>query len=258
MTEPPIQNEDTEKPLAAETPTASSPEPAPAPPPDGPPPMPMATAGVLVTREELAQAIGKNERTIRRWERTRLAPALSIGSDGVHRFDVQRVSELLEISEKRGPSDPDAYDGLMAQRAFALFDDGHHPVDVVKQTGFDPRAVKAMYMEWTSMRGGLFVPAEVVAKIASLPWLDGPNLAMNGDAQKLLACIMRTRPRERCSACDDHPPELCSYCAKEVSAREASRRAAEDRLQEELRRQESDYAQSMRALEKNLRAKRAR
>jgi hypothetical protein len=34
--------------------------------------------------------VGKDERTIRRWERTRLAPAVSVGADGVHRFDVPR------------------------------------------------------------------------------------------------------------------------------------------------------------------------
>jgi hypothetical protein len=156
--------------------------------PPGAPPPPPPVAG-QVTREQLARVVGKNERTIRRWERTRLAPAVTVGLDGVHRFDMQRVSELLEVRERSEPTSPDAYDGEMAREAFRLFDEGVDQVEVVKQTGIDPRAVKAMYREWTSMRGGFFVPAEIVAKIACLSWLDGPCLAHEPNAEKLLRCI---------------------------------------------------------------------
>jgi hypothetical protein len=211
-------------------------------------------AECLVTREQLAHAIGKNERTIRRWERTRLAPALSVGPDGVHRFDVQRVSELLEVSERRTAAPPDAYDGTMAQQAFRLFDDGSHPVDVVKQTGFDPRAVRSLYNEWAGMRGGMFVPAEVVAKIAALRWLDGPNL-LEGNADALLSCIERTRPRERCTACDDRPPELCPECARDTSVEQARKRAAGARLRQELRENEREISHLKKAMEQKLRRK---
>jgi hypothetical protein len=221
-----------------------------------PPPMP-PVAG-QVTREQLARAVGKDERTIRRWERTRLAPAVSLGPDGVHRFDMQRVSELLEVRERHGPTAPDAYDGEMAREAFRLFDEGLDQVDVVKQAGFDPRAVKAMYREWASMRGGFFVPAEVVAKIASLPWLDGPNLALDGSACKLLTCIERTRPRERCTRCEHNQPELCAECARDIAVHQAKARAAEARLRKDLEAQEKEQAQTMKLLEKSLRNKRNR
>ncbi len=223
-------------------------------PPGAPPAVPPASTG-HVTREQLARVVGKNERTIRRWERTRLAPAVSVGPDGVHRFDMQRVSELLEVRERQEPTSPDDYDGDMAREAFRLFDEGLDQVDAVKQTGFDPRAVKAMYREWTSMRGGFFVPADIAAKIASLPWLDGPSLAVEGSAEKLLACVERTRPRERCANCEHKAPEFCSECVHGMTVREARQRALEARLAQEMIAQKKDQAQFMRTVEKNLRRK---
>jgi hypothetical protein len=223
-------------------------------PPGASPRSPTSTSHV--TREQLARVVGKNERTIRRWERTRLAPAVSVGPDGVHRFDMQRVSELLEVRERNEPSAPADYDGEMAREAFRLFDEGLDQVDLVKHTGFDPRAVKAMYREWTSMRGGFFVPADIAAKIASLPWLDGPSLAVEGSAEKLLACVERTRPRERCARCEHKPPEFCSECVHGMTVREAKQRAVEGRLAEELNAQKKDQAQFMRTVEKSLRRKR--
>jgi hypothetical protein len=225
--------------------------------PPGAPPPPPSIAG-QVTREQLARVVGKNERTIRRWERTRLAPALTVGPDGVHRFDLQRVSELLEVREHHDPGSPDVFDGDMAREAFGLFDEGLDQVDVVKRTGFDPRAVKAMYREWTSMRGGFFVPAEIAAKIASLPWLDGPCLATEGNADKLLQCLERTRPRERCSVCEHKPPQFCAECVHDMSVREAKQRAVEARLAAELKEREREQARLVRTLEKNLQRKRTR
>jgi hypothetical protein len=223
--------------------------------PPGAPPPPTPAAG-QVTREQLARVVGKNERTIRRWERTRLAPAVTVGPDGVHRFDLQRVSELLEVRERDEPASPDAYDGEMAREAFRLFDDGSDQVDVVRRTGFDPRAVKAMYKEWTSMRGGFFVPAEIAAKIASLSWLDGPSLAIDGTAEKLLACVERTRPRERCTVCEHRQPEFCSECVHGMTVRGAKQRAVEARLAEELKTQQKEQAQFLKTVEKTLRRKR--
>jgi hypothetical protein len=188
------------------------------PPPGAPPPTRQ------LTREQLARAIGKDERTVRRWERTRLAPAVSVGADGVHRFDMERVRELIEIRERSVPTRPDAYDGEMAREAFGLFDENVHPVDVVKRTGFDPRAVEAMYQKWTSLRGGFFVPAEIAAKINSLVWFTGPSLAFGGSAETLLKCVESMRPKERCSVCEHQLPELCAECAKETSVKEARRR----------------------------------
>jgi hypothetical protein len=229
----------------------------PAPSPPGAPP-PAAPAAGHVTREQLARAVGKDERTIRRWERTRLAPALSVDADGVHRFDLQRVSELLEIRERPAPTSPDAYDGEMAREAFRRFDDGLDPVSVVKETGFDPRAVRAMYTEWTSMRGGFFVPAEVAVKIASLSWLHGPNVSFHGNAQKLLECLEASRPLEQCRECEERPPQVCSACAHAISVHEAKRRATEARVAEERKKQEKEQAQLMRSLRNNLHRKGAR
>ncbi len=95
--------------------------------PGGVPPSP-----ALVTREQLARAIGKHSRTIRRWEQTRLAPALTVGEDGVHRFDLSRVRELVELDERSTPPTPEAFDdGDTTAAVFELFAQGVDPVDVV-------------------------------------------------------------------------------------------------------------------------------
>src|SRR6266851_10320430 len=95
--------------------------------PGGAPPSP-----ALVTREQLARAIGKHSRTIRRWEQTRLAPALTFGEDGVHRFDLSRVRELVELDERSAPPTPEAFDdGDTTASVFELLAQGVEPVEVV-------------------------------------------------------------------------------------------------------------------------------
>jgi ribosome-binding protein aMBF1 (putative translation factor) len=231
----------------SDAPLATTPSPADTvPPPIAPPP---ECPGSIVTRGELAQAVGKDERTIRRWERTLLAPAAVVGVDGVHRFDMQRVTQILEVREKRPAAKADAYDGAMAREVFALFDEATHPVDIVKQTGFDPRAVRALYTEWLSLRGGVFVPAEILSKIAALPELQGPNLIREPTAEKLLACIERSiHNRWVCTVCERRNPEVCSECARDMPEREARRRAQ----QAETQKREKEAAQRNKELEEQI------
>jgi hypothetical protein len=148
--------------------------------PGGAPPSP-----ALVTREQLARAIGKHSRTIRRWERTRLAPALTVGEDGVHRFDLARVRELVELDERTPPT-PDSFDdGDITAAVFELFGQGVEPVEVVMRLKLPATAVEALRRRWVAMRGGYIVDREIAAEICAVR---GTTIR---DAAALLQCVFR-------------------------------------------------------------------
>jgi hypothetical protein len=96
-------------------------------------------------------------------ERTRLAPAVTVGPEGAQRFDVQRVRELIEVRERQAPRRVDAYDGDTAAEVFALFAQGVEQVDFVVRLKLHPLAVETMYEKWLAMRGAFVVTREISA-----------------------------------------------------------------------------------------------
>jgi hypothetical protein len=182
-----------------------------------------ATTSAIELAEQLARVIGKDERTIRRWEQTRLAPALSVGPDGVHRFDVQRVRELIEIRERRAPATPGAYDAETAAEVFTLFAEGIDPVDVVGMK-IHPLAVDALRRQWAALRGGFAVSTEIARRISSLRGC--PIL----DADGLLKALLEPRPNTQCT--ESHGEfidgeALCASCSRRLSVEQAHRREAQ-------------------------------
>jgi hypothetical protein len=178
-----------------------------------------APADKLVTRTEVARVLRKSVSTIRRMEGTVLEPV--VGSDGVHRFRYEEVRQLQVIPPERELS-PGDYDCEMAAAAFALFDDEADPIDVVIRLRYDPRAVSAMYEEWTRMRGALFVPADVVAK---LEYYVTESVLPLADANALLDAIAKMLALW-CESCRLRSPVLCVQCAAAMSSETLKRHAA--------------------------------
>ncbi|MGH7434553.1 MAG: hypothetical protein ACRENE_02680, partial [Polyangiaceae bacterium] len=178
--------------------------------PPGAPPTP-----TLVTREQLARAMGKHSRTIRRWEQTRLAPALTVGDDGVHRFNVARVQEIFELQERATPATPESFDnGETTAAVFELFAQGVEAVDVVMRMKLPAFAVDALRRRWATLRGGYMVPREVALEISSVR---GEVIA---DAASLLRNLKQTTPNT-CDECheevghqyDGWSQVFCGLCA---------------------------------------------
>jgi hypothetical protein len=106
-----------------------------------------------------------------------------------------------------------------------------------------------MYVKWTSLRGGFFVPGEIVAKIASLPWHRGFGLWGGGEntAEELLGCLKANSLPDSCAICGTEFAQFCAACAKGMSIKEAERRQAECRarsLETARHRREVDFRQS--------------
>jgi hypothetical protein len=182
----------------------------------------------LLTRGEAATILGRHESSVRRLEKKSQLVA-EVGADGVHRFRERHVRELaVELRAHVAEPPPEAYDASMASEAFAAFDAGTHPVEVVKKTRWDPRAVEAMHRQWVAMRGGYVVTADEARAIASLPWLMGSRPICSGaDLVKNLRASMAHGRCQRCAEQGiDGPAEVCADCARALSAKEAERRLA--------------------------------
>jgi hypothetical protein len=230
-----------------------------APPPGAPP-----GDGHHVTREQLAKVIGRDERTIRRWERTRLAPALSVGPDGVHRFDVQRVRELIEVRHQSAPRPADAYDGETAATVFALFAEGVEPIDVVMRLKIHPSAVDAMHERFRWLLGAFLVSREHAREISVL--LGTPIV----NAAELVARLKDALHRgARCGTCRKEfvgeREALCASCARDLSVEAARKRetqAAAERVKREERRreqrEEAAYDARIRELDRDIAERRRR
>jgi len=193
--------------------------------PDRPPPgTPPSTPGALVTRGQLARVIGKSERTIRRWETTRLAPALRRGDDGTHRFDVARVREIIEVQERPGTAD--AYDdGETTATVFELFAQGIEPVDVVIRLKLPASAIEVLREKWIRLRGGYLVDGEMARAISVA------RRATIVDATSLLQNLHNvTLWLTRCAQCREEFGDpvnggrgaaFCGLCAENLSVRAA-------------------------------------
>ena len=148
----------------------------------------------------------------------------------------------VELRAHAAEETPETYDAAMAAEAFEHFDQGVHPVDVVKRTRWDPRAVEAMHRQWVTMRGGYVVTAQQAKEIASLRWLVGSWPICNGE--QLVKNLRQSVPHGPCTRCGEDGAgalgEVCAECARAMSASEAERRAAEarpSRVQSDERRQ---------------------
>ena len=215
--------------------------------PPGTPPTP-----ALVTREQLARAIGKHSRTIRRWERTRLAPALTVGEDGVHRFDVARVRELVELHERSTPAPPDSFDdGETTAAVFELFAQGVEPVEVVVRMKLPASAVDDLRRRWVVLRGGYVIDRDMAREICAIR---GATIL---DGKQLLKSLRETLP-PTCDGCnadlgwvdDSREAAFCGICAAKLTAQRAAEAAAEAAAEQTRRRRQKEEQKQLAEYEK--------
>jgi hypothetical protein len=175
----------------------------------------------LLRRVDVARHLNCSTSTIRRMEGTVLTPV--VGPGGVHLFHERHVREVVQRG--RSSSSPDAFDGEMAARAFELFDAGMNVVDVVKETKFDPRAVKAMQDHWARARGCLVIPADSLRELCRIDWIEWVDEAFPlVEARYLIASLKASKP-EPCERCERKTPTLCVPCMRALKRDEALRLA---------------------------------
>ena len=102
----------------------------------------------LLTRRQVADALGTSVATVRRLEKKReLNPV--VDRDGVYRFDAQEVAAL---AAKRGRASQAS--GEVAAQVFGMFRELKKLDDIVIATRQTPATVRALYLEWTTPLGG--------------------------------------------------------------------------------------------------------
>jgi len=191
-----------------------------------------------LTRHEAADALGVDERTVRRMASDgRLTPIA--GPDGARRFRAEQVREVtIQRRVSNTVSLGEYQDGETAATLFGLFDDGVHPVDAVKRLRLPPRAVAALYGEWAELRGGMFVPEKELRQVSARFELSAPLR----DAAHLFKELERVWPH-RCSECQMDAPAVCLACAARIAVERARKRAADEQVKRELRRFEREIGE---------------
>ena len=129
---------------------------------------PSAESGTrLLTRAQVARALGVGVSTVRRLEGRVLHPV--VGIDGIHRFDPREVEEHQASSgaapraaakpprerSRKGSADP-GVEGKRHARAFRLFEAGRSHAEVVIEAALPSHIVRQLHEEW---RAGYRRPA---------------------------------------------------------------------------------------------------
>lgn len=174
-------------------------------------------SGKLLKRRETARELGVSESTVRRMEGATLTPI--VGADGVHRFREEQVRELTIRRVHLGPADPSSYNGALAAEVFSLLDDGLTPIEIVKRTKQDPRAIAALRVQYAALQGGFVVTSADLSEIEALPWLMG-SFPVESGAQ--LVENLRSSAPDACTICKLHDPKVCPPCAKRLALKRAA------------------------------------
>jgi hypothetical protein len=163
--------------------------------------------GRLLKRGEVAEVLGTSVSTVRRLEGTRLDPI--VGPGGTRLFREESVRALIVQQTKLTRQAPEVYDGETAGAAFEIFDAGDGPIELVKRLKIHPSAARALYREWSELRGGFFVDASVLVALERTPFLSG--LGPITSAGTLLAMLQQVE-RDFCELCKKRGPTICGVC----------------------------------------------
>lgn len=113
-----------------------------------------------LTRKQVADRLGLSVSSVRRLEREGVL-TLAIGQGGVRLFSTEHV-EVVRAQRERN-KEPEGLptvsaaqtlaptDGALAALAFAHFDQGEAPIQVVQALELPPDRVKQLYSEWCEL-----------------------------------------------------------------------------------------------------------
>jgi len=117
-----------------------------------------ASMASAITRRQVADRLGLSISSVRRLEREGVLTP-EIGEGGVRLFSAEQVEQVrmhreAEPKAQPAPSVAEALvpiDGALAALAFAHFDQGETPIQVVQVLELPPRTVKQLYSEWREL-----------------------------------------------------------------------------------------------------------
>lgn len=183
-------------------------------------------SGKLLRRTEAARLLGVSKSTVRRMEGTALTPV--VGPKNVHLFQEEEVRAIVVTRRAHVAMPTNA--GDVAADAFALFDDGFHVVDVVKQLRVSPDIIETLYERWARLRSMLVLSAEVRSDIATvlMGW-DDKSLKTAADVVTFLKRWMIDESCRTCAECRGEMAAFCRGCAKRWGLAAARQQAAESR-----------------------------
>jgi hypothetical protein len=182
------------------------------------PAMRTAVPSGSLTRSKVARRLGVSVTTLRRMEGTLLHP--QTGEGGVRMFDAEEVeAAVIRVRRRERPEEPET--GAVAAEVFTLFDEGVHPVDVIKKLLLAPNVVESLHVQWTRMRGHLVIPVEIRLQLESDLVGDrpGPGGWEIDSPTALRKKIVELLAPQACNRCQDKPASFCRECAKTIGSR---------------------------------------
>lgn len=173
----------------------------------------MKRAEGLLTRAELAKAIGKSKTTVRRWEaKGKITPI--VDEHGVHLFrveDAQRLNggePIATLPRARAyVASADRANSELGAQVFDLLLQRVPRVKIVTQLRIHPNVLEGFLEAWARLRHGFFVDGRQLRAIARL------LRVLPETADDLVKVLARQQAhRERCRACHREPPVWCYPC----------------------------------------------
>ncbi|HKY39227.1 MAG TPA: hypothetical protein VJN18_24990 [Polyangiaceae bacterium] len=159
-------------------------------------------------------------------EGTALTPV--VGPKNVHLFQEEEVRAIVVTRRAHVTMSTNA--GDVAADAFALFDDGVHVVDAVKQLRVAPDVIESLYERWARLRSLLILSAETRSEIATvlMGW-DDKSLKTAADVVTFLKQWMIDESCRSCAECRTEMAVFCRGCAKRWGLTAARAQAVEQR-----------------------------
>jgi hypothetical protein len=169
----------------------------------------------MLSRDEAATRLGVTPQELRRRQRTGQLKPAKRGDRGKVYYRVQDIEALVATMRDK----PDgnmmtpgmaaiSYTGEQASMVFAALREGKSIDECIIDLKIIPAIVKALALEYASIKGALFLPGDVVTAINRLP-LDGPMPITK--AEEVLAVLTRAAD-PKCVECDKRYPILCKHC----------------------------------------------
>lgn len=217
----------------------------------------LAPGDKLVKRREAAALYGCSDPTIRRFERDGSLEVVYVDARNVHWHSRNAVLALKEkrAAEAAGPAVE--IGGGIAADAFAAYDTGATPADVVKTLRVTPDVARRLQDQWADCAGGFVVGGHVRAKLLEMingydetnPLATGEDLVRLLDQMEVPRCASGCQSWPKfCMACfRNRPRHALEVVAREVAAMEERQKRAAER---DARKRAVEQARQARGVER--------